>query len=78
MDKTKLEAKKAWLEDELNSILKDLEDLSVKRHRFSGALGFVNDLIKELGDGELDVKKGLQEIEPNKRTINPSKSKYSA
>lgn len=57
MDKNILLNKKVWLEAELSKIQTDLNDLTIKNHRFMGALGFVNDLIKELGDGE-PKKKG--------------------
>ncbi len=56
MDKKYLETKKTWLEEELNKIRKNLDELVIQNHRFGGALGVVNDLIKELGDGELDNK----------------------
>jgi hypothetical protein len=59
MDKNILLNKKVWLEAELSKIQTDLNDLTIKNHRFMGALGFVNDLIKELGDGE-PTKKGKQ------------------
>ena len=52
MDKSLLQNKKAWLESELTKLNEELNNLTIKSHRFSGALGFVNDLIKELGDGE--------------------------
>lgn len=57
MDKNILQVKKIWLEQELDNLQRELNDLTIKNHRFIGALGFVNDLIKELGDGE-PKKKG--------------------
>lgn len=69
MDKNILEAKKVWLEQQLNKIQSDLNDLTIKNHRFLGALGFVNDFIKELeGDGEPD-KKGKQNAPRPPKTI---------
>lgn len=60
MDKNILEIKKVWLEEQLSQIQSDLNELTIKNHRFIGALGFVNDLIKELGIGE-PIKKGKQD-----------------
>lgn len=69
MDKNKLESKKAWLETQLANIRKQLDDLVVQNHRFSGALGLVNDLIKELeGDGE-PKKKGKPNASRSTKTI---------
>lgn len=67
MDKETLESKKVWLEAELTNIRKQLDDLVVQNHRFSGAIGLVNDLIKELVSGESD-KKGQDEPRQPKRT----------
>lgn len=59
----KLETKKAWIEETLAKIRKDLDDLVIQNHRFSGALGVINDLIKESESGEQDVK-GHDEPKP--------------
>lgn len=68
MDKNILQVKKVWLEQELNKLQQELNDLTIKNHRFIGALGFVNDLIKELGDGE-PVKKGKPNEPRSTKTI---------
>jgi hypothetical protein len=69
MDINILHTKKLWLEQQLNTIQTDLNDLTIKNHRFLGALGFVNDLIKELeGDGE-PKKKGKPNAPRPTKTI---------
>lgn len=69
MDKNILQTKKVWLEQQLNNIQSDLNELTIKNYRFIGALGFVNDLIKELeGDGE-PTKKGKQNAPRPPKTI---------
>jgi hypothetical protein len=74
MDKSLLESKKTWLESELAKLNEELSNLTVKSHRFSGALGFVNDLIKELGDGEPAQKEASDNGRPKPtKTIRPKR-----
>ena len=82
MDKSLLQNKKAWLESELTKLNEELNNLTIKSHRFSGALGFVNDLIKELGDGEPAQKeasdngrpKPTKAVRPKRVTIRKGKN----